>query len=112
MLDIKAVREDPEAFRRALARRNLGDSVDELLAADERRRQLTARVEELRAEQNRASKAIGKAQGDEKQAMAARLTGVCIDLVQRRSRAFPQDFVDRIAATFGIQPAAPKEAAA
>ena len=34
-------------------------AVDELLAADERRRALTARVEELRAEQNRASKAIG-----------------------------------------------------
>jgi acyl-CoA thioester hydrolase len=50
--------------------------------------------------------------GDEKQAMAARLTGVCIDLLQRRSRLFPPVFVDRIAATFGIQPAAPKEAAA
>lgn len=50
--------------------------------------------------------------GDEKQAMAARLTGVCIDLQQRRSRPFPQDFIDRIAATFDIQPAAPKEAAA
>jgi seryl-tRNA synthetase len=69
VLDIRAVREDPDGFRRALARRNLGGSVDELLAADERRRQLTARVEELRAEQNRASKAIGKAQGDEKQAL-------------------------------------------
>ncbi len=50
--------------------------------------------------------------GDEKQAMAARLTGVCIDLLQRRSRPFPPVFVERIAATFGIQPAAPKEVAA
>lgn len=50
--------------------------------------------------------------GDEKQAMAARLTGVCIDLVQRRSRPFPQSFVTRIADTFGIVPIAPKEAAA
>lgn len=50
--------------------------------------------------------------GDEKQAMAARLTGVCIDLQQRRSRPFPVSFVDRIADTFGITPITPKEAAA
>src|SRR5262249_26420761 len=71
MLDIKLIREDPEPFRVALARRDLADRVDELLAADERRRDLTQRVEALRAEQNRASKAIGGAQGDEKQTRIA-----------------------------------------
>ena len=63
MLDVRAIREDPEPFRRGLARRNLADAVDELLGLDERRRALTARVEELRAEQNRASKAIGRRAG-------------------------------------------------
>ena len=67
MLDVKAIREDPEPFRRGLARRNLEGAVDEILGLDERRRELTARVEDLRAEQNRASKAIGGAQGEEKQ---------------------------------------------
>ena len=67
MLDVRAVREDPDRFREGLARRNLADAVDELLELDERRRELTARVEELRATQNRASKAIGGAQGEEKQ---------------------------------------------
>ena len=66
MLDVKAVRENPEQFRKALARRGMAEAVDELLELDERRRELTARVEQLRAEQNRASKAIGKAQGDER----------------------------------------------
>jgi seryl-tRNA synthetase len=80
VLDIKSVREDPERFRRALARRNLGESVDELLAADEGRRQLTARVEDLRAEQNRASKAIGRAQGDEKQALIDEVAKVSAEL--------------------------------
>ncbi|MFN8233670.1 MAG: serine--tRNA ligase [Actinomycetota bacterium] len=80
MLDIRAVRDDPERFRRALARRNLGDSVDELLAADERRRRLTSRVEELRAEQNRASKAIGRAQGDEKRALIDEVAKVSAEL--------------------------------
>jgi seryl-tRNA synthetase len=67
VLDIRQIREDPDRFRAALARRGMAESVDRLLVADERRRSLTATVEELRAEQNRASKAIGAAQGDEKQ---------------------------------------------
>ena len=64
MLDVKAIRENPGHARKALARRGMGESIDELLELDERRRELTARVEQLRAEQNRASKAIGNAQAD------------------------------------------------
>jgi seryl-tRNA synthetase len=71
MLDIKQIRDDPEHFRAALGRRNLGHAVDELLVADERRRALTQRVEELRAEQNRASKAIGPAAGEEREGLIA-----------------------------------------
>jgi seryl-tRNA synthetase len=66
VLDVKAIRENPEHARKALARRGMAESIDELLEVDERRRELTARVEQLRAEQNRASKAIGKAQTDER----------------------------------------------
>jgi seryl-tRNA synthetase len=66
VLDVKAIRENPEHARKALARRGMAESIDELLELDERRRELTARVEQLRAEQNRASKAIGKAQPDER----------------------------------------------
>ncbi len=80
MLDIKLIREDPEPFRTALARRGLAERVDELLAADERRRELTQRVEALRAEQNRASKAIGRASGDEKQALIAEVAKVSAEL--------------------------------
>jgi seryl-tRNA synthetase len=80
MLDIKLIREDPEPFRTALARRDLADRVDQLLAADERRRDLTQRVEALRAEQNRASKAIGGAQGDEKQRLIADVASVSAEL--------------------------------
>jgi len=67
MLDVKAIREDPEPFRAGLARRQLADAVDQLLRADERRRALIVQADELRAQQNKASKAIGGAQGDEKQ---------------------------------------------
>jgi seryl-tRNA synthetase len=80
MLDIKLIREDPEPFREALGRRGLAERVDELLAADERRRELTQRVEALRAEQNRASKAIGRASGDEKQTLIAEVAKVSAEL--------------------------------
>src|SRR5438094_4264091 len=80
MLDIRAIRENPEPFRAGLARRNLADAVDSLLAADERRRELTTRVEELRARQNRLSKRIGAAQGDERRALIAEVGEVSAEL--------------------------------
>jgi len=80
MLDIKRLREDPEPFRVALARRDLAERVDELLAADARRRELTTRVEDLRAEQNKASKAIGSASGDEKQRLIDEVASVSTEI--------------------------------
>ncbi|HSL11246.1 MAG TPA: serine--tRNA ligase [Actinomycetota bacterium] len=80
MLDVRAIREDPKPFRAGLARRNLGDAVDQLLAADGRRRELTQRVDDLRAEQNRASKQIGKASGDEKQKLIDEVASVSAEL--------------------------------
>jgi seryl-tRNA synthetase len=76
VLDVKAIREDPEPFRRGLARRNLVGAVDELLGLDARRRELTVQVEELRAEQNRASKAIGGAEGDDKRRLIEQVSSV------------------------------------
>ncbi len=82
MLDIKAIRDEPERFRIALARRDMAEAVDELLAADERRRALTAKVDELRAEQNRTSKAIGRAEGDDKQRLIADVARVSAEIEQ------------------------------
>ena len=80
MLDVRAIREDPDPFRQGLARRNLADAVDLILALDERRRQLTVRVEELRAEQNRSSKAIGRAEGEEKQRLIGEVARVSAEV--------------------------------
>ena len=51
MIDLRAARSDPESYRAALARRGAGEVFDELLAADERWRELVPRVDELRAQQ-------------------------------------------------------------
>ena len=48
MIDLKAARNDPDAYRAALARKGAAEAFDELLAADERWRALVPRVDELR----------------------------------------------------------------
>jgi seryl-tRNA synthetase len=76
VLDVRAIRDDPDTFRKALARRAAAEAIDEILALDERRRSLTSEVESLRADQNRASKQIGKAEGDERRALIDEVAGV------------------------------------
>jgi seryl-tRNA synthetase len=73
VLDLKLVREDPERVRAALERRRVDAPIDELLKLDARRRELLPELEGLRAEQNRASKAIADAKrsgGDATEAIA------------------------------------------
>jgi seryl-tRNA synthetase len=48
MIDLKAARNDPDAWRAALGRKGAAESFDALLAADERWRALVPRVDELR----------------------------------------------------------------
>jgi seryl-tRNA synthetase len=63
MLDLKAIRRDPEPVRAALARRRDGSeaTLDRVLELDARRRELLPETESLRARQNEASAAIGRA---------------------------------------------------
>jgi seryl-tRNA synthetase len=82
VLDVKAIRENPENARKALARRGMAEAVGELLELDERRRELTTRVEQLRAEQNLASKAIGKAQADERTKLIEEVSKVSGEIEQ------------------------------
>jgi seryl-tRNA synthetase len=49
MIDLRAARSDPDAFRAALARKGAADVFEELLAADQAVRELQPRAEELRA---------------------------------------------------------------
>ncbi|MCA0872357.1 serine--tRNA ligase [Seohaeicola saemankumensis] len=67
MHDIRMIRETPDAFDAALARRGDAPVSAELLALDEARRAKILEAETLQAEQNKAAKMIGaaKAKGDE-----------------------------------------------
>ncbi len=67
MHDIRAIRDNPQAFDAAMARRGLEGVAGEILALDEARRARIHAAETAQAEQNRASKEVGaaKAKGDE-----------------------------------------------
>lgn len=73
MIDLRLLRDNPEAVRRS--QRSRGDDpalVDALLEADAARRAAIAEADELRAEQKAASRRVGSASGDERPALLER----------------------------------------
>jgi seryl-tRNA synthetase len=66
VIDLKRLRDEPE-YRAGIERKRLEPGLlDEVLAADRTRRERLTKVEELRTQQNAASKAIGRATPDER----------------------------------------------
>ncbi|MEQ5789107.1 serine--tRNA ligase [Erythrobacter sp. NFXS35] len=63
MHDIRSIRENPEAFDAALARRGADPLAAALIALDEDRRALTTQVQLAQSRRNEASKLIGAAMG-------------------------------------------------
>ncbi|GDY12472.1 serine--tRNA ligase [Planctomycetota bacterium] len=78
MIDLAALRTEPDRFRAAFAARGESVEVAGLLAADEQVRALKHRAETLRAEVNAASKAIGQ---------AARQGGSAVEEAKAKARA-------------------------
>jgi seryl-tRNA synthetase len=72
MIDIKFLRENPDAVRASQKGRGEDvDVVDQVLASDELKRAAITEFEQLRAEQNLLSKSVGAAKGDERAALLA-----------------------------------------
>ena len=72
MIDLAALRQDPDAFKKSQAAR--GESVelvDQVITADAARRTALGEFESLRANQKAIGTQVAKAQGDEKQALLA-----------------------------------------
>ena len=73
MIDVKLIRENADLVRASQkARGENPELVDEVLAADEVRRNAIVEFEALRAEQNTLSKSVGAAKGEEKNALLER----------------------------------------
>jgi seryl-tRNA synthetase len=70
VIDLKLLRENPDAVRESQRKRGEDQAlVDTLLAADTARRSAIAAADSLRADQKAASKAVGKASPDERPAL-------------------------------------------
>ncbi len=73
MLDIKWVRENPDALDAAMKSRGGEPVAARLVALDDRRRAVVSRLQELQERRNAASREIGKAKGAKDEARAAGL---------------------------------------
>lgn len=73
MIDIKVIRDNPDAFDAALAKRGADPQSAALLVVDAKRREVVAATQEAQTRRNAASKAIGaaKGRGDEEAAQKA-----------------------------------------
>jgi seryl-tRNA synthetase len=71
MIDLRLLREDLEGVKAAYARRGGVEGLDRVVDLDARHRGLLGDVERLRAEQNKASKEIGKAAPEDRPAAIA-----------------------------------------
>ncbi len=70
MIDLKLLRDNPDAVRESQRKRGEDPTlVDRLLSADTARRTAIARADSLRADQKIVSKAVGKASPDERPAL-------------------------------------------
>jgi seryl-tRNA synthetase len=91
VLELRAIRNDPDAVKGALARRSpeLAARVDELLAADQEWRAATAAAESLRAEQKQASEEIGaaKQRGEDAADALARVKELSATVKERTEEA-------------------------
>src|SRR5579862_8436778 len=73
MHDIRFIREHPDDFDRALARRGLPGEAQRLIALDEQRRAAIQKLEAAQARRNAASKDIGEAKKNKDEDKAKRL---------------------------------------
>ncbi|MEE1284345.1 MAG: serine--tRNA ligase [Acutalibacteraceae bacterium] len=80
MLDIKILRENPQLVKDAMKKRNkdMDALVDEVLAIDVQRRELTVKLDQLKQEQNAASREIPKIkkEGGDISAIMARMNEI------------------------------------
>jgi seryl-tRNA synthetase len=72
VIDLKLLRDEPDAVRAAYARRGGVEGLDRVVELDRRHRDLLRKVEDLRAEQNNVSKSIAQATPEDRPAAIAK----------------------------------------
>jgi seryl-tRNA synthetase len=86
VIDVKRLREEPE-YRAGIERKRVAERLlDRVLEADDARRVLLTEVEKIRARQNAASKEIGRAPADEREAKIAAAGALKDELAAKEPR--------------------------
>ena len=106
MHDIKAIRDNPEAFDQGLARRGLGGLSAELLKIDAERRDHVQKLQDAQARRNAASKEIGEAMksGDKARAEALKAEMGSIKDFIASGEAVERDIDERLKAALASHP--------
>ena len=111
MIDLKQLRESPDLFRSSQKVRGEDVGViDQLLAADEERRNAISEFETLRAKQNTLSKSVGAANGDEKNSLLESAKQLAAQVKAADSkRAAAEEIANKLVLSVAnlIDPAAP-----
>jgi len=68
MLDLKFIRENPDAVRQGITNKNEKDNIDQLLKLDQKRREIISNVESQKALKNQASSEVAKLKREGKDA--------------------------------------------
>jgi seryl-tRNA synthetase len=76
MLDIRFIREHPDLVQEGARKKHIAIDIQQLLEVDEQRRQLIAKVDNLKALRNKTSKDIPSLQGEAKQEAIAHMKRV------------------------------------
>ncbi len=107
MLDIKEMRRDPERVAKAVGRRGKEIDMKPFLEADEKRRQIIAKVEELQAQRNAKSKEVGqlKRNGENADALMAEVSAIKEEIEKlEASKEEVDTFVTNFVATIPNMP--------
>jgi len=111
MIDLKQLRESPDLFRSSQKVRGEDVAViDQLLVADEERRNAISEFEALRAKQNTLSKSVGAVKGDEKYSLLESAKQLAAEVKAADSkRAAAEEIANKLALSVAnlIDPAAP-----
>ncbi|UYZ08766.1 serine--tRNA ligase [Agrobacterium salinitolerans] len=91
MHDIKWIRENPEAFDAALARRGAEPAASGLIALDEKRRSVIQSLQDMQSRRNAASREIGAAMAQKNMELAEKLKAEVADLKDNMPRAEEED---------------------
>lgn len=90
MIDLKALRDDPERYKDGAKKKRIAADIDQILLLDDHRRRVLTEAEALRSEQNRLAKESGPLMGrlsaEMKSADAGRKAAIEAELAELRNR--------------------------